>query len=58
MHHLRNATFIIESQNGASKNIFILIDPMLGKKGSIPPFAIFKHKLQKNNIPVASLKMN
>ena len=27
IHHLRNATFVIES-----KSTFILVDPMLGKK--------------------------
>ena len=34
IHHLRSATFVIESNKH-----FILVDPMLGKKGSIPPFA-------------------
>lgn len=42
IHHLRSATFIIESGEN-----FILIDPMLGKKGSLPPFSIIKHKAQK-----------
>jgi L-ascorbate metabolism protein UlaG (beta-lactamase superfamily) len=51
IHHLRNATFVIES--GAH---FILIDPMLGEKGSLPPFAVFRHKAKKN--PIVSLPAN
>lgn len=51
IHHLRNATFVIES--GAH---FILIDPMLGEKGSLPPFAVFRHKAKKN--PIVSLPEN
>lgn len=43
LHHIRNATFIIES-----KKHFILIDPMLSAKGELPPFSVFKHKMQKN----------
>jgi len=43
IHHLRSATFIIEANNQ-----FILVDPMLGKKGSIVPFAFFRHKPRKN----------
>ena len=43
IHHLRNATFIIES-----KERFILVDPMLGAKGSLPPFSRIKHKAQHN----------
>ncbi len=43
IHHLRSATFIIES--GAHH---ILIDPMLGKKGSLPPFSVFRFKAAKN----------
>ena len=43
IHHLRNATFIIES-----KQYFILIDPMLGAKGSLPPFSILRFKLERN----------
>ena len=56
IHHLRNATFIIELDNNPSKNVFILIDPMLGKTGSIPPFAVFKHKAKKN--PLVDLPAN
>ncbi|HFI9756696.1 TPA: MBL fold metallo-hydrolase [Vibrio parahaemolyticus] len=43
IHHLRSATFIIESGE-----TFILIDPMLGKKGSMPPFSVIKAKAAKN----------
>lgn len=43
IHHLRSATFIIESGDK-----FILIDPMLGKKGSMPPFSVIKAKPAKN----------
>ncbi len=45
LHHIRNATFIIES-----KDRYILIDPMLSKKGELPPFSVLKHKAQKNPI--------
>jgi L-ascorbate metabolism protein UlaG (beta-lactamase superfamily) len=43
IHHLRNATFIIES--GSS---YILVDPMLSGVGELPPFAYFRHKLKRN----------
>lgn len=43
IHHLRNATFIIET--GAR---FILVDPMLGRKGSGMPFTLFRFKARKN----------
>ncbi len=43
IHHLRNATFIIESEDK-----YILIDPMLGDKETLPPFARFKHPSKKN----------
>lgn len=43
LHHLRNATFIIESNKD-----FILVDPMLSKKGEIVPFAVIKHKARRN----------
>lgn len=51
IHHLRNATLVIET-----KKYKILIDPMLGKKGSLPPFAFFRHKPQKN--PTVELPEN
>ena len=43
IHHLRNATFVIESNDR-----FILVDPMLGAAGSLPPFSRIKHKAQNN----------
>ena len=43
IHQLRNATFVIESGQ-----FHILIDPMLGEKDSIPPFAWFRHPSVKN----------
>ena len=51
IHHLRNATFVIES--GLHH---ILIDPMLSDKGQLPPFAYFKHKPLRN--PIVSLPDN
>lgn len=43
IHHIRNATFAIESHTHT-----ILVDPMLGKKGSLPPFSYFRFKRMKN----------
>ena len=51
IHHLRNATFVIES--GAH---FILIDPMLSAIGELPTFTYFRHKLQRN--PLVALPDN
>ncbi|MCP3923801.1 MAG: MBL fold metallo-hydrolase [Desulfobacterales bacterium] len=51
IHHIRNATFVIESDS-----YHILIDPMLSQKGVLPPFARFKHKPRKN--PMVSLPDN
>ena len=51
VHHLRNATFVIESGEN-----FILIDPMLSKKGKLPPFAIIRHKPECN--PTVTLPEN
>ena len=51
IHHLRNATFVIESGSN-----FILIDPMLSGKGELPPFALFRHKPKRN--PTVSLPDN
>ncbi len=45
IHHLRNATFIIESEFN-----HILIDPMLSEKGELPSFARFRHKPMANPI--------
>ncbi len=43
IHHLRNATFAIQSGN-----THILVDPMLGPKGSLPAFARFRHPPRPN----------
>lgn len=51
LHHLRNATFVLEAQGKR-----ILIDPMLGAKGTLPPFAVFRHKARKN--PTVELPSN
>jgi L-ascorbate metabolism protein UlaG (beta-lactamase superfamily) len=48
IHHFRNATFVIESEQDV-----ILVDPMLGPKGIMPPFTFFRHKARKN--PTVSL---
>ena len=45
IHHIRNATMVIE----AGEHV-ILIDPMLGPKGSMPPFTLFRYKPRKNPI--------
>lgn len=51
IHHLRNATCIIESDDH-----HILIDPMLGSKYSLPPFSYFRFKRLKN--PLVELPAN
>jgi L-ascorbate metabolism protein UlaG (beta-lactamase superfamily) len=51
IHHLRNATFVIESRSN-----HILIDPMLSGRGELPPFARFRHKSEHN--PTVSLPDN
>ena len=51
IHHLRNATFVIESDLN-----YILIDPMLSEKHSLPPFAQFRHKPERN--PTTALPEN
>ena len=43
IHHLRNATFVIESGD-----CHLLIDPMLGARGTLPAFARFRHKPRRN----------
>lgn len=43
IHHIRNATFVIEAGNN-----YILVDPMLGKKGFLPPFSFFRFKAKRN----------
>ncbi|RKX39038.1 MAG: MBL fold metallo-hydrolase, partial [Verrucomicrobia bacterium] len=51
IHHLRNATFVIESGEH-----HILIDPMLSEKGALPPFSYFRAKPLKN--PIVNLPDN
>ena len=51
IHHLRSATFIIES-----KEHYILVDPMLGAKGSLPPFSLFRFNAVRN--PTVQLPKN
>lgn len=51
IHHIRNASFVIEAGNN-----FILVDPMLGKKGFLPPFAFFRFKAKRN--PTVDLPNN
>lgn len=51
IHHLRNATFVIESGPH-----HILIDPMLSAKGALPSFARFRHKPANN--PTVELPAN
>lgn len=51
LHHLRNATLVIETQEK-----FILVDPMLGEKGSGLPFTLFRFKPRKN--PLVNLPSN
>ncbi len=51
LHHLRNATFVIESGK-----YFILVDPMLGARGSLPPFSRIRFKSSKN--PLVDLPPN
>ena len=49
LHHIRNATFVIETDD-----LFILVDPMLGKKGFLPPFTFFRFRRRRNptvNLP-------
>ncbi|WP_323789784.1 MBL fold metallo-hydrolase [Psychroserpens sp.] len=52
IHHLRNATMVIET-----KGKFILVDPMLGKKGTAgPSFTLFRFKPKRN--PILDLPKN
>ncbi|WP_026728038.1 MBL fold metallo-hydrolase [Flavobacterium denitrificans] len=51
IHHLRNATLVIETE----KHV-ILVDPMLGKRKTIPPFTIFRYKPKRN--PLVALPKN
>jgi L-ascorbate metabolism protein UlaG (beta-lactamase superfamily) len=45
IHHFRNATLLIEAGDQ-----FILVDPMLGKPGTISPFSVVRFKARKNPI--------
>ncbi|MEL7834188.1 MBL fold metallo-hydrolase [Fodinibius sp. Rm-B-1B1-1] len=45
IHHIRNATMVIETAD----KVF-LVDPMLGPKGNLPPFTLFRFKPRKNPI--------
>jgi len=51
LHHLRNATLVIETETDV-----ILVDPMLGKRKTIPPFTIFRFSPHRN--PLVSLPKN
>lgn len=51
IHHIRNATFVIETGDN-----YILVDPMLGKIGFMPPFAFLRFKARRN--PTVSLPNN
>ena len=51
IHFLRNATLIVITDTQR-----ILVDPMLGPKGGLPPFAFFRHRSQRN--PTVSLPPN
>ena len=52
VHHLRNATLVIETGDK-----IILVDPMLGKKGTAgPSFTLFRFKPQRN--PIVDLSNN
>ncbi len=51
IHFVRNATMVIEI--GADR---VLVDPMLGPKGSLPPFALFRHRARRN--PTVELPPN
>jgi L-ascorbate metabolism protein UlaG (beta-lactamase superfamily) len=44
IHHLRNATFVLEAAGER-----VLVDPMLGAKGTVaPPFAAIRHRPRRN----------
>ncbi|WP_224490157.1 MBL fold metallo-hydrolase [Robertkochia flava] len=45
IHHIRNATMIIETDTDR-----ILVDPMLGPKGSLPAFTYFRFRARRNPI--------
>ena len=51
IQHFRNATMVIEAGDKV-----ILIDPMIGPKGTLPPFAFFRFKPKRN--PIVSFPEN
>ncbi|WP_412987393.1 MBL fold metallo-hydrolase [Pontimicrobium sp. IMCC45349] len=51
IQHFRNATMTIETQNDV-----ILVDPMIGKRGTMPPFTFFRFKPKRN--PIVELPEN
>lgn len=51
IQHFRNATMVIETDNQV-----ILVDPMIGPKGTMPPFSFFRSKPRKN--PIVPLPEN
>jgi L-ascorbate metabolism protein UlaG (beta-lactamase superfamily) len=52
IHHVRNATLVLETADKV-----ILVDPMLGKKGTAgPTFTLFRFKPQRN--PIVDLPSN
>lgn len=52
IHHLRSATFVLEA--GGRR---VLVDPMLGAKGTVsPPFAVIRHTPRRN--PTVDLPAN
>ena len=51
IQHFRNATMVIEANDHV-----VLVDPMLGPKGTMPPFTFFRFKPIKN--PIVPLPEN
>ncbi len=43
IHHVRNATFVLEAADER-----VLVDPMLGRKGRIPPLAVVRSRPRRN----------
>jgi L-ascorbate metabolism protein UlaG (beta-lactamase superfamily) len=43
LHHLRNATFVLEAAGER-----VLVDPMLGRKGQAPPLAVLRSRPRLN----------
>jgi L-ascorbate metabolism protein UlaG (beta-lactamase superfamily) len=51
IHLIRNATLVVHTDTQ-----HILVDPMLGPEGSLPPFALFRHAPRRN--PITPLPAN